>query len=95
MRWSLFIFLMLICVSAHAFRISRPPTLSDPIDKEQINQLNASLEDIFNQSNGRVSLDIVTTTKSGADNGDLWILNDSGTYKLEFMANDIVRTITP
>jgi len=78
-----------------AFRTTSPPTLSDPIDREQINQLNAYLEDVFNQSNGRVNLDIVTTTKASADNGEIWIFNDSGTYKLEFRANDSTHTITP
>jgi len=85
----------LIATSVDAFRMSRPPTLSHPIDQEQVNQLNASLDDIFNLSNGRFNLDIVTTTKTNASDGDIWILNDSGTYKLEFKAGDAVRTITP
>jgi len=78
-----------------AFRMSRPPTLSHPIDQEQVNQLNASLEDIFNLTNGKFNLDIVTTTKTDAMNGDIWIRNNAGTYLLEFKAGDAVRTITP
>ena len=87
--------MVFVATSAGAYRISRPPTLSHPIGKEQVTQLNASLEDIFNLTNGKFNLDIVTTTKTNADNGDIWIFNDGGTYKLEFMAGDSVRTITP
>jgi len=85
----------LLVASSLSFRMSRPPTLSHPIDQDQVNQLNASLDDIFNLTNGLINLDIVTTTKTNAANGDIWIFNDSGTFKLEFKAGDAVRTITP
>jgi len=89
------VIILLLATSVDAFRMSRPHTLSHPITEEQINQLNTALDDIFNLTNGRFNLDIVTTTKSSASEGDIWILNDAGTYKLEFFAGGAVRTITP
>lgn len=99
----LYLFIGIFLVSASiflattvlAYRMSRPPTFSYPMDKEQINQLNASLEDIFNLTNGKFNLDIVTESKLGAKNGDIWIFNDSGTYRLQYKAGDIIRTLTP
>jgi len=95
MKWVALLLILLIATTVFAFRIPRPPLLSHPLDQQQINQLNDSLENIWNLQNGEFNLDIVTTTKSGADEGDFWIFNDGGTYKLEFFAGGSVRTITP
>ena len=94
-KLAVLIALLLLASAVDAFRMSRPPTLSYPIDEEQVDQLNSSLDDMFNLTNGKYNLDIVTTTKTNASNGDIWILNDSGTYKLEFKAGGSVKTITP
>jgi len=92
---ALLIVMAILIGSSSAFRMSRPPTLSHPITQGQVNQLNTSLDDLFNLTNGLISLDVVTTSKTNSTNGDIWILNDSGTFKLEFKAGDAVRTITP
>lgn len=84
-----------ITANVYALRVSRPQTFSLPWDQNQINQLNEYLESLWYVQNGRIDLDIVTTSKTNARNGEIWILNDSGTYKLEFKANDAVHTITP
>jgi len=102
MRWTLgnynlFILLILLfCVTqVNALRISRPTEFQLPWTDEQVNDLNDTLEEVQNMQAGRFELDIVTTTKTNAKNGEIWIFNDSGTYKLEFKANDVVNTITP
>src|SRR3990167_3473904 len=86
--------LCLITTNVFAYRISKPLSLTYPITEEQISQLNRFLEEIWILANGRFELDVVTTTKSAAKNGELWIFNDGGTYKLQFKAGDAVRTIT-
>ena len=86
---------LLIATNVYALRTLRPLILSSPMTEEQISQLNEFLESVFLMQQGRYELDIVTTTKTNAKNGEMWILNDSGTYKLEFKAGDDVRTITP
>lgn len=84
-----------VVTSAYALRVARPISLTYPITKEQVVQLNRNLDDLWNITNGRFELDITTTSKSNARNGEIWILNDGGTYKLQFKAGDAVRTITP
>jgi len=84
-----------LSVEVYALRITKPPRLIHPLTEEQVINLNNSIEDLWNISNGRLQLDIVTTTKALPSNGEVWIFNDSGTYKLEFRANDTTHTITP
>jgi hypothetical protein len=86
---------LLIATSVYALRVTRPISLTHPITKEQVVQLNRNLDDLWNIQNGRFELDIVTTTKTNSRNGEIWIWNDAGTYKLQFKAGDAVRTITP
>ena len=95
MRWLLAIIILLLCTNLYAYRIIRPPTLTHPLDEGQVSQLNDYLEQLWFANQGRVDLDIVTTTKSNPNNGELWIFNDSGTYKLEFRAGGATKTITP
>ena len=86
----------LLCASTvWALRISRPIILSFPPTQDEVKQLNRNLEDLWNIQNGRFELDIVTTTKSNVRIGEIWILNNAGTYSLQFKAGDSVRTLTP
>lgn len=81
-------------ISVEAFRIPRPYNFTLPLDKDQMNQMNNAFEDFWNLSNGEFNLDIVTTTKSGAGNGDFWILdNGGGSFSFQFKAGDVVQTI--
>ena len=76
----------------YGLRVFRPPVLTIPLTQDQLNQLNTYLTDIWNIQNGRFELDIVTTSKSSAKNGELWIKKTGSTYYLEFKAGDAVRT---
>jgi len=84
-----------IATIGYALRASRPPVLTMPLTQDQLTQLNVYLNDLWNMQNGRFELDVVTSTKSSAKNGEIWVFNDSGTYKLQFKAGGSVRTITP
>jgi len=94
MRTYLILLFIALIVTSLAFRNPRPTTFSEPFDRDQINKLNADLNNLWNLTNGEFNLDIVTTTKTNADNGDIWIFNDSGTFRLQFKAGDAVRTIS-
>jgi len=88
--------IILMATNVFALRVSRPPVLSNPIEEDQISQLNKFLEDMWLMQYGRFELDIVTTTKTDAKNGEIWILNAGGdSYKLQYKAGDAVHTITP
>jgi hypothetical protein len=93
------ILLILLLISftgnVYAFRITRPKTFELPWNNEQIKDLNDKMNELFVMQQGRFELDVVTTTKTNAANGEIWIFNDAGTYKLQFKAGDSVRTITP
>ena len=90
-----FLLLCLIVTPVFGLRMTRPTVFKLPWTDAQLTDLNNILEELFNMQKGRYELDIVTTTKSNANNGEAWIFNDSGTYKLQFMAGDAVKTITP
>lgn len=81
-----------IATMAYALRASRPFTLTMPLTQDQLTQLNNYLNDIWNMQGGRYEADIVTTSKSGAKNGEIWIKKTGATYYLEFKAGDAVRT---
>jgi len=89
------LFILLFTGTALALRIPRPLILKHPITPDQVSQLNKFLEDVWNMQYGRFEVDVVTTEKANANDGELWILNDSGTYKLQFKAGGSVHTITP
>lgn len=93
MRKLLIVLIVLnIATMAYALRASRPLTLTMPLTQDQLTQLNVYLNDIWNMQSGRFELDIVTTSKSGAKNGEIWIKNTGGTYYLEVKAGGAVRT---
>jgi len=85
-----------VCVASTAWslRVSLPPVLSNPIDDKQISNLNKYLKDMWDMQSGRFELDVVTSTKTNAKNGEIWIFNDSGTYKLQVKAGGTVRSVT-
>lgn len=81
-----------IATVGYCLRASRPFTLTMPLTQDQLTQLNNYLNDIWNMQSGRFELDIVSTSKSGAKNGEIWIKKTGSTYYLEFKAGDAVRT---
>ena len=89
------LFMFLFCTMAYGFRINRPALFSEPIDKDQINRLNTYLEDVWNLQNGEFNFDINSSTKTNADNGDMWFIQTGSTVRLQFKANNHIFTITP
>jgi len=53
-----------LAFNVYAYRISRPPIFSLPWTEDQINQLNDTVENFWNLTNGEFNLDIQTTTKN-------------------------------
>ena len=74
--------------------MGRPVEFKLPWNDSQVKELNNTLTDVFNVQYGRFELDIVTTTKTNAANGEIWILNNSGTYSLQVKAGGSVRSVT-
>lgn len=75
---------LLASPSAWPFRTSKPPTLTD-LNPSQITELNVFLERVWNLTNGRYSVDSVTTNPDGSrrgDEGDLILYNNAGSRKL-------------
>ena len=71
---------------AHAYRASRPTPMRLPLDDNQITELNNSIENLWNITNGRYSLNIVTSNPDGTTRGkvgDMLLLSTGGTYYLE------------
>jgi len=77
--------LISVSFNIYALRSPSPQRFTDFTDKSQINQLNDFLETIWNITNGRYNINIVTTNPDGntkGDVGDILLFNDSGTYYL-------------
>jgi len=93
MKILLAVLFILATTSVFAFRIPSPPLLTHPLNQNQINQLNDTLRNIWNLQNGEFNLDIVTTTKSNANNGDFWLIQTGAVVRMQFKALDRVFTI--
>src|SRR3990167_303708 len=76
----------------YALRASRPPVLTMPLTQDQLTQLNVYLNDLWYMQTGRIEIDIVSSSKTNAKNGEVWIKKTGATYYLEFKAGDAVRT---
>lgn len=77
--------ILLSTTVSYAYRFNKPTKLTQ-FDDSALITLNEALEQIWNLSNGRFSLDIVTTNPDGntkGDIGDMLLFNNSGTYYLE------------
>lgn len=87
--------LLFVASTAWSLRVAFPPTLSAPITDDQIATLNAYLKNMWDMQNGRFELDIVTTTKNNAKNGEIWVYNNVGvgTYYLQVKAGNTVRSV--
>lgn len=83
---------LFIATNVLALRANRPPKLSFPVKEDEIKELNRFLESSWFVDNGRYELDVVTTPKTDARNGELWIIQTGITCKLQWKANDIVWT---
>ena len=76
---------LLLSGTSYALRISKPPRFTKLDDPVQITQLNNTLEDLWNLTNGRFTINIVTTNPDGSlkgDVGDMVLFNNSGSFFL-------------
>jgi len=94
-RLLIVLFVLFITATAHAVRIARPIQLTHPLDEKQINEVNNILEDVFNMQQGRYELDIVTTTKTNAKNGEMYFIQTGNTVRIHFKANNQIFTVSP
>ena len=58
-----------------------------------MSQLNQTLEDLWNITNGRIELDIKTTPKTNARNGEMWLILTGQTVRVQIKANNRVYTL--
>jgi len=94
--WCVVLMLLALNVTqVFSFRMSKPTTFSHPMDEKQVTKLNSLLLDLWNIDNGRQNLDIVTTDRTNADNGDIWILTTGNLARIRFQAADRTWTINP
>lgn len=91
-KWLPFILLIFVSTSAYALRIQRPPVLSHPITEEQVAELNKFLDNIWNIQNGRFELDVVTAPKTGARNGEVWLIQTGANVRIQWKAQGIIYT---
>ena len=69
----------------YGYRVAKPIRITD-FDQRGLVAVNENFERLWDISNGRFSLDIVTSNPDGTlkgDVGDMLLFNNSGTYYLE------------
>lgn len=74
-----------LAISVYAYRAPRPAKITK-FDEAALTQLNTDLENLWNLSNGRYSVNIITSNPDGSlngDVGDIVLFNNGGTYYLE------------
>lgn len=77
---------------SYAYRIPKPQRITD-FDQNGLVILNENLENLWDVTNGRMNLDIVTVNPDGAtkgDVGDMLLYNNGGTYYLEICVGGTV-----
>ena len=86
---------------AYCYRISKPARIT-AFDDNNLVTVNQNFERLWDITNGRYSLNIVTTNPDGSrgDVGDMVLLNSTGTYYLEICTGTntwrgVVLTDTP
>lgn len=90
------IFLSLIlATNVYALRVARPLILKHPLTEDQVSQLNRFLEDIWNMQYGRFEIDVVTSPKTNAKNGEFWMLETGSAVRVQFKAQDSIWTLVP
>ena len=89
------VLLIIVFLTTTGFRVLRPPTLSHPLDEEQVKKLNDYLEDIWNLQNGEFNFDNVTTPKTNANNGDLWFVTTGAITTIQYRADGVIFNVVP
>jgi hypothetical protein len=83
---------ILISGISYGYRIPKPLRITD-FDQKGLVTLNDNLEKLWDLTNGRFNLDIVTSNPDGSltgDVGDMLLFNNSGTYYLEICVGGTV-----
>ena len=76
---------LLISGVSHAYRTGKPVQIRG-VSPSDLVELNLTLEELWDITNGRYNLNITTTNPDGTEQGDVGdviLLNDSGTFYLE------------
>lgn len=82
---SIIIIITLFAIPVYAYRISKPDKITK-IDEASLAKLNIILENLWDLTNGRYTLNIVTSNPDGSAKGtigDVVLFNNSGTFYLE------------
>jgi len=85
--------ILIISGTSYAFRASKPPVFTKLDDPVQLTNLNNTLEDLWNITNGRISIDI-RASDGNVDNGDIWIIDSGSTHQLRWRAGDVTYSVT-
>lgn len=80
-------FLLLSGQTIYAMRVVKPPYFTDITQPDQRSQLNKFIEDTWLMQGGRFELDTVTTPKTNANDGELWIEDTGQVAGIGFMHN--------
>ena len=86
--------ILALSLEVYAFRTSSPPVLTDLTNPNQITQLNNFLEQIWNITNGRYTVEVRSADPTNIDNGDLWILESGSTHQLKWRAGGVTYAVT-
>ena len=81
--WGMFGWSVLKMPSAYAVRLSKPPTITK-LDEANLAELNSWLDKLWQLTNGRYTVDVVTTNPNGVRTcaqGDEVYFNTSGSFQ--------------
>lgn len=87
------VFILLFEAAVYAYRISRPAVFTLPWTQDQINRLNKALLDLWYLQQGEFNLDVVTASKTNAQNGDIWLIYTPPVVRIQYKAQDHVYTM--
>jgi len=74
--WPFVLLFLLLTYKSYALRMSRPSEFNLPWTQDQINDLNLIHEQLFLMQQGRYESDEVSTTKTNANNGEMWFFTN-------------------
>ena len=87
-----FFIILSLLTFVHAYRIPKPQRITD-FDQNGLVTINESLEQLWDITNGRISINLTTVNPDGVvkgNAGDIVLLLSGGTYYLEVCAGGTV-----
>jgi len=85
--WNKLLIILLVLVLCGA-RMEKPFTFTDLSDEKQIQKLNRILIDLQNIINGRLELDLVTTSKADPNDGEFWLIQTGPNVRIQYRGNN-------